>query len=508
MHSSNFPVMRPRSEHEERLHSFSPHLRPRSNPTASLNQARVTAPKHHRVKAPDLQLPGSPEAPVPPAIKGECPTATSSRIRVKAPNFSTLPISEDVTPVTQPRVGAPDRSCSCSNHDVCSIDNLLSDPALLTIDHSDAISFSDEAIARQVEIIQTIWPTPTAQAKLEAPNFCTTYGSILAYAKPNCIGAKIQVPSSLNLDTWDRLLQQYHDRELCVFLRFGWPVGFHGSSPPTSVEDNHASAVNHLQAVKEFVAKELSHDALIGPFTKPPFQPWNRCSPIMTRPKKDTSERRVIVDFSYPMGLSVNDGINNLAYFGRDISYTLPSIGDLITKLQMEGKGALVWKADLARAYRQLRVDPLDAPLLGIKVGDLYYIDRCPSFGCKTSSAACQRMSNAIVYLMAKADYFLLAYLDDYISCDINIHKAASAYDYFINLAHNLGLQLAQHKCVRPTTRIDWLGYTVDTILMTVAIPQEKLAEVLAECKVWKTKTRASKKMVQSIAGSTITVRG
>lgn len=176
------------------------------------------------------------------------------------------------------------------------------------------------------------------------------------------------MPSALNVDMWDELLQSYHDRELCVFLRYGWPVGFHGSAPPTSVEDNHASATNNTEAVNEFVNKELSHGALIGPFTKPPFQPWNRCSPIMTGPKKDSSERRVIVDMSYPMGLSVNDGINNLSYFGRDISYTLPSLGVLISKLQMEGKAALFWKANLARAYRQLRVDPLDAPLLGIKV--------------------------------------------------------------------------------------------------------------------------------------------
>lgn len=87
----------------------------------------------------------------------------------------------------------------------------------------------------------------------------------------------------------------------------------------------------------------------------------------MTRPKRDSKVRRVIVDMSYPPGQGVNNGINICDYYGKNITYTLPTIKDLINRLQACGKGALVWKADLARAYRQLRVDPLDSPLLGLK---------------------------------------------------------------------------------------------------------------------------------------------
>lgn len=362
-------------------------------------------------------------------------------------------------------------------------------------------SFTPQAVSNQTNILANIWPVSTDKARVEHPDFCKLYDAILAAARPNCIGARLQVHSALNLDEWDKLLINYHDKEICSFLRFGWPIGFHNSSPPSSVEDNHASAANHLKEVKEFIQTELGHGALVGPFSAPPFQPWSRCSPIMTRPKKETSERRVIVDLSFPIGFGVNDGIDTLSYFGRDVSYTLPSIKDFITVLQKEGRGALAWKADLARAYRQLRADPVDAPLLGIKVGQEYYIDRCPPFGCKTSSAACQRTSNALVYLMREAGYFLLAYLDDYISCNKDASKAAEAYTYFADLTSRLGLKLAAHKCVHPTMSIDWLGYTIDTKLMTVAVPLQKLREIIQECKAWETKNRVSKKMLQSIVG-------
>lgn len=108
----------------------------------------------------------------------------------------------------------------------------------------------------------------------------------------------------------------------------------------------------------------------------------------MTRPKKDAQERRVISDMSYPDGEGVNDVIFICDFFGKNITYTLPTIKDLVTRLQSCGKGAFLWKADLARAYHQLRFDPLDTRLLGLKVDGKYYINACPPFGCHSSSAA------------------------------------------------------------------------------------------------------------------------
>lgn len=353
----------------------------------------------------------------------------------------------------------------------------------------------------QAGILITVWPHVTTTAKAEAPYFSSIYEAILATAQPNHLVAKIQVTSGLNLDAWDEVLSDYHDSDICKYLRYGWPLGYHKSSPPVSTSKNHPSAEQHLSHVKNFIATELSHDAILGPFSEPLFAPWFRCSPIMTRPKKGTPERRVIVDLSFPEGQGVNDGIDNSDYFGANITYTLPSLGDLITRLQEVGPGALVWKADLARAYRQLRVDPVDAPLLGIKVEGKYYVDLCPPFGCKTSSAACQRVSNAMIYLLRMQGFFGLAYLNDYGGCEANDILADRSYNTFMQLAQQLGLQLAQRKCVPPCTNIEWLGYNIDTVAMLVKIPELKMQKVLAECERWATKDKATWKMVQSLAG-------
>lgn len=103
----------------------------------------------------------------------------------------------------------------------------------------------------------------------------------------------------------------------------------------------------------------------------------------MTRPKRESTKRRVIVDMSFPDGQAVNDGINISSIYGRDTTYTLPSIQDLAALVRQSKTSAWLWKADLARAYRQLRIDPIDTPLLSFAVNSHTFIDLCPSFGCR-----------------------------------------------------------------------------------------------------------------------------
>lgn len=361
----------------------------------------------------------------------------------------------------------------------------------------------DVILKQQARIISN-WPDTTSHAREIYPEFCAMYECIKERGLPNFLGAKLPVESGLVIHKWEELLESYHDKDLVQLLKYGWPVGYHADQPPASVDSNHQSAIRHPNHVNAFIQKELQHHAILGPFKEPPFTPWCWMSPIMTRPKKESQERRIIMDLSFPHGFSPNDGISIYDHFGKDISYSLPSISDLINKLQLQGPGSWVWKADLSRAYRQIRIDPLDTPLLGFRVEDSYYIDLCPSFGCKSSSAACQRVANAVTYLMGKNEHFVLAYLDDYAGTHIHHLQALQGYTDFVALTKELGLKLASHKCLPPCQRIEWLGFQVDTVQMTISIPKTKLEQVVNECSKWSTRKRANRKMIQSILGKLI----
>lgn len=108
------------------------------------------------------------------------------------------------------------------------------------------------------------------------------------------------------------------------------------------------------------------------------------------------------------------------------------------------------------------------------------------------------------MFILRKRHHYCLAYLDDFSGCALDFKKAKEGYDCFLYFTRHLGLQLSHKKCVPPTTRIEWLGYLVDTVKMTISIPSEKLEEILAECLVWETRSRVNKVMIQSLLGKLV----
>lgn len=354
------------------------------------------------------------------------------------------------------------------------------------------------------EAIKNTWPDLTDEVKENFSQFYALYTAVKAHNLPNFLGARITLCSDLNIVAWRKRLAHYHDKILCEFLEFGWPVGYQASSPPESTNNNHPSALNWIDHVKAFIDKELEYQAVIGPFTQEPFHPWTRVSPIMSRPKRESKERRIIIDLSYPNGTAVNDGIDITNHMGVNITYSLPTITDLVERVKSQGEGAFLWKTDLSRAYRQIRVDPLDTPLLAMRVDDGIFLDLCPPFGCRSSAAICQRMANALVYLLRNEGMYVLAYLDDFGGCNASKDAASKEYDTFRDIAKDLGLALAEKKSCPPSQRMEWLGYLVDTTDMTVSIPKDKLDTVLNECQEWLKRHRANKTTIQAIAGRLI----
>lgn len=434
-----------------------------------------------------------------------CPNQNSVHVQVMpemlSDELSVLPaFSSDVFYTLDPPRRVPETNTDeNASQDTRCIPGLSPDETMFRQPNIDA-----PAVKNHFDMVTTIWPSITSIAAEKFPDFADLYTKIVDKALPNFLGARIPVQSDLKVQKWRQYLENYHDRSICDFLQFGWPVGYKLHRPPQSIDKNHPSAETHMSHVRKFVRTEMDHGALLGPFDSCPFHPWTRISPVMTRSKKDSTDRRIIVDLSFPIGASVNDGIDPLDHLGKDITYSLPTIMDLITQIQIQGKGCFLWKADLTRAYRQLRSDPADAPLLGIKVDGKIYLDRCPPFGCRSSASICQRVANSLVYMMANQGHYMIAYLDDFGGCHTSKEAAYDAYNRFKTLAHELGLQLAAHKCYPPATSMEWLGYDVNTITMTVTIPKQKMKEILQECELWLKRNHATKKMIQQIAGKLI----
>ena len=88
---------------------------------------------------------------------------------------------------------------------------------------------------------------------------------------PNFSGLKIPVKSKLNIKNWRSLLNDYKDADICDFLEFGFPVGYTASQLPTPSQINHKGALAFADHVDQFLDKEVSLGAALGPFTANPL---------------------------------------------------------------------------------------------------------------------------------------------------------------------------------------------------------------------------------------------
>ena len=238
------------------------------------------------------------------------------------------------------------------------------------------------------------------------------YITVTAHGCYNFEGAQCRVPSGLNIEARKRSLVDYMDTQLVGFLEFGWPIKFDSLAVLSSTLENHASALQHSGDIDFYIDTEVAHEALLRPFNGPPVAPMH-VSPLMTRTKKDSIHRRVIMDMSWPEGASVNEGVDGDWYLGEEVHIKLPTVLFMEERLIELGPGAYMFKTDLARGYRQLRVDPTDWSLLGLQHEGKFYLDVCPPFGLKTSALLMQRTSEAIAYIHGCHSYKTRPYLDD-----------------------------------------------------------------------------------------------
>ena len=179
---------------------------------------------------------------------------------------------------------------------------------------------------------------------------------------------------------WEFRLQDYHDSNVVKFLRYGWPINYTADKLPASSSSNHPSALSYSEHVDYYIATELELGAIAGPFIHNPLPRPVICSPLQTIPKCGSTKRRVVMDLSFPPSGSVNSGIPDNTYLDEHYKLRLPGIDRLCEFILQHGRGCLLYKLDLQRAYRQLPIDPKDYFYLGFRHKNMLYFDtRCPS---------------------------------------------------------------------------------------------------------------------------------
>ena len=129
----------------------------------------------------------------------------------------------------------------------------------------------------------------------------------------------------------------------------------------------------------------------------------------------------------------VNDNVTRDLFDKRRFSLKFPTIDEIVQYIVNIKTDPVIYKIDVARAFRNLRFDPVDTTKFGIQWDGLYYLDQSVAFGWTHGSAAFQMVSDAVTFIMHKHGATVVSYSDDYIGI-AEKHDAMRHFD----LLHNL----------------------------------------------------------------------
>ena len=320
----------------------------------------------------------------------------------------------------------------------------------------------------------------------------------------NFQGCRIPVGSHINIQLLDGLLTEYHDREILDFLQYGWPIERDPDIPLELGGINHKGATMFNVQVDEYIQKEIQLGAMIGPFEQIPFKGPIAISPLSTRPKKDSESRRVIMDCSWPIGASLNNGISKSVYLQTDIELKYPTIDmlakrvyQLVTQLT---EPVYLYKEDMDRAFHQLYGCPSIVPLLGFRWRNLYYFDLVMVMGCRIAPYVCQQTTDMVSYIHSKAGYFLLNYVDDFVGAEYE-SIVNHTHSTLVRLLSDIGLQRSSKKSVPPTQKIEFIGNLVDANELTISVTPDRCRELMMILEKWRYRKVCSRTQLESLIG-------
>ena len=281
-------------------------------------------------------------------------------------------------------------------------------------------------------------------------------------------------PMTSAAERWEEVLRNYNDKDwVMAGLKSGFRIQYEGPVTHTRFK-NHGMTKEARQHVKEDVLRERLLGRLAGPISERGHV--LRISPLGAVEKEGGSFRR-ISDLSFPkqtMGGSVNAHI-------ADASFAYQSFDSLMDMVKVAGDGAMLIRFDVKAAFRQVPVSPLDYWALGLQIHGGIYVDARLTCGLSSSCRIWERLADALQWVMGQKLGLeqIFRYADDFcVVLPPDYRNPAKVRREVDSLWAWLGVAQNKEKAEGPVTRLKLLGIMVDTVLMEISIPLEKVRRI------------------------------
>ena len=310
-----------------------------------------------------------------------------------------------------------------------------------------------------------------------------------------------KVVTPIHVDVFEAYLATHPNqpfvKSVCKGLREGfWPwaevpkPGYpitNDESKPAPVDTRKAE---FLRAQRDV---ELSKDRFSPPFAH--LLPGMYCMPIYAVPKPHSTDLRLVTDQSYGK-YSPNSMVKHEKVTGFPLD-NMVHFGEMLMDLDRRepGQEKVVWKSDVAEAYRIIPMHPRWQAKQVTRVDDQYHVDRCNVFGgCHAGGMFIS--FNALATWIAKEIKrirYLSNYVDDSSGCgrqDDRLIYEPYGKDYpreqvvLMNLWDELGIPHKPHKQVNGSP-LPVIGITVDANELSLTLSTDAREALVSELQWW-----------------------
>ena len=230
---------------------------------------------------------------------------------------------------------------------------------------------------------------------------------------------------------------------------------FIGRNPPSDKEarailDKEAAAIVEKGAAS---IVEHSSDEVISGF--------------FARPKKEAGKWRPIVNLKF------------LNKYLRKVKFSMTTVADIRKSIQ---PGHYFVSIDLTDAYYSVPLNESAWPFVRFVWRGKVYEYHVLLFGLAPSPRVFTKMASAAVkFLKAVFLIWIAGYIDDFLIQADSAEKCRLHAEICILVFHCLGYEVNFKKSVLyPTTKIEHLGFVLDSVNMTISLPEKKVAQIVA----------------------------
>ena len=282
----------------------------------------------------------------------------------------------------------------------------------------------------------------------------------------------------LNPAAWRDLGRDFHDSAIIDAIigiaSYGARIGYEGRREGRRISKNLASVASYPEVLREDLIHQSNSGRLVAYGSFDSLPPCFYSSPLGLVSKPDGTMRR-IHNLSHPPGGSVNDNIK--PEYG-EITYA--TIEDVITIVRQLGRGTIMVKRDLAEAFRQIPVSPMDTPLLGFSFEGEFFAEQFLPFGLRTAPYLFNLFAEVFHWILEKELRLhvsvlarVIHYLDDFLILLPPGSRWEPASHCFQAAAERLGLSIKESKNEEGNL-VGFGGVEVDSDQMVIRIPAAK----------------------------------